>query len=161
MNNTVDTVTGKPRILKPRPNCIPDALKAERRWVCWKLDYRKGERKPWTKVPINSATDKPASSTDPKTWGTFEAAMRRYEAGGVSGIGFMLGDGWVGIDVDHCVDDCGQLNPTAIEIRDQILTYGELSVSGTGVIYLVRGNCRGAAGVKGGLRCTTTAVTSR
>jgi primase-polymerase (primpol)-like protein len=53
-----------------------------------------------TKVPIqtdgyNAATDRPA------TWTTFAQAAAALACGVGCGLGFMLGDGVLGIDLDH------------------------------------------------------------
>jgi putative DNA primase/helicase len=133
------TAAPKPLILRPDLASIPDAMKGERRWVCWRLVYREGERKPWTKSPINPESGYPAKSTVASTWGSFLRAVRRHRAGGADGIGFVLGAGWVGIDVDACVDDAGNLSATAVAIRDRLRTFGELSVSGRGVHFICRG----------------------
>ena len=42
---------------------------------------------------------RPASSTDPKTWGTFAEVQR----GAGDGFGVMLGDGLACYDLDHCL----------------------------------------------------------
>ena len=87
--------------MKPKPStafsidAIPSSMKSVARWVAWKPIERDGK---WTKIPVqvNGAA---ASSTDPTTWGTLDdvyfAAFNRGW-----GIGFMLGDGWLGVDFD-------------------------------------------------------------
>ena len=68
------------------------------RWVNWQAVQRDGR---WTKIPINPRTMHPASSTDPSTWSDYEQACRRTDfKNGIYGVGFMLGDGWVGVDFD-------------------------------------------------------------
>ena len=69
---------------------VPEELKVLRRWVCYKED----------KVPLNSINGKPAKSSDQSTWSTFSSAIRgcaKYEC---LGIGFMLGNGIFGVDLD-------------------------------------------------------------
>jgi putative DNA primase/helicase len=63
--------------------------------------------------------------------------MRRYRD---LGIGLMLGDGIVGIDLDHVRDAAtGALEAWASEIVDEIRSYTEASPSGTGVHILCLG----------------------
>ena len=56
------------------PLNVPDALKAERRWVNWKSVWseRDGKAGRQTKVPNGK-------SNDPSTWVSFPEAMRRAE----------------------------------------------------------------------------------
>jgi len=49
---------------------------------------------------------RPASSTDSTTWTTYEAARASTID---DGLGFVLGDGVGGIDLDHVIDDHGRL----------------------------------------------------
>ena len=78
--------------------------------------------------------------TDPSTWTTFSDALAACEGGGFSGIGFVLGDGFVGVDLDACRDrETGDLDPWARDIIDALNSYTELSPSGTGVHVLCRG----------------------
>src|SRR5713101_6976808 len=81
---------------------IPQELRDLSQWVCWKLVQKKGAPKP-TKVPVQPNC-RPASTTDPRTWSTFDqvvAAAPRF-----SGIGFVFkkGQGLVGIDFDAVRD---------------------------------------------------------
>ena len=88
---------------KPRPDTgfdfdsIPQEMLRERRWVCWRAVQRDGR---WTKVPVDPGDGSTASSIDPSTWSGAVDALEHAEANGL-GIGFMLGDGWLGIDFDH------------------------------------------------------------
>ncbi len=119
---------------KPLLGAIPAALTKLPRWIVW--DGRK--------VPFDAQTATPASSVDPDTWTTFNRACGRYVsdtmAGGRSfaGVGFMLGNGIVGIDLDDCVRD-GVIEPWAQAIIDDLDSYTELSPSGRGVHILIRG----------------------
>jgi hypothetical protein len=85
-------------------------------------------------VPYNVRTGRKASVTDPTQYSTFFRAVQAYERGSYDGIGFALGDGWVGYDLDHCRDpETGELLPWAQAIIDAWHTYAEASQSGTGV----------------------------
>jgi len=64
----------------------------------------------------------------------FATALKMYHAGEADGIGFMLGDGFAGVDLDECrnvVTD--EIDPWAAEIIGRFPTYGEVSPSGTGI----------------------------
>lgn len=74
---------------------IPDVLKAEHRWVTWCYELRAGR---WAKILCTVAGYR-AKSNDPATWTTFADALGAYQQGGFDRVGFVLGDGWAGIDV--------------------------------------------------------------
>jgi hypothetical protein len=61
----------RPVPLRVKPETIPAELKARAQWVLWRYAFRKGE---WTKPPY-TPDDKPADSTDPATWSSFDAVM--------------------------------------------------------------------------------------
>ncbi|MEV7200259.1 hypothetical protein [Streptomyces griseoluteus] len=84
-----------------------------------------------TKVPLTTA-GKAASSTNPRTWSTYDEASSSTV--GV-GLGFVLsGDGIVCLDLDHCFDGEGALLPWAEGIvRAAGATYTEVSASGEGL----------------------------
>ena len=101
---------------------IPDALKVERRWGCWR--HVQDEHR-WPKVPCQTS-GRYARPNDPTTWTTFENALAAYQAGGFDGLGFFLGDGWAGIDLDDALAH-GQA------FINRLPGYYETSPSGTGV----------------------------
>lgn len=112
--------------------------KRESRYVTWRLETRNGKG---TKVPYSPVTGNRAKSNDPSTWGTIDAAermMRDRADLGLDGIGIMLGDGLIGIDMDHVIDADGQILPAAAKIINALDTYTELSPSGTGIHLLVK-----------------------
>lgn len=134
------TCPSKPQPLPVMPDGIPQQMKAARRWVVWNYEW-KGER--WTKVPyIATAPARKASSTNPNTWSSFEDAHGAYEDGKCEGIGFVLGDGWVGYDQD----DNGDLSNARI-----LNSYTERSPGGDGLHTIVHGSKPGAAARRGGL----------
>lgn len=115
---------------------IPQALRAEPRWVVWRSVTRGG--KP-TKAPFRPSGD-PAKSTDPATWCSFEEALAASEVGRFDGIGFVLGDGWAGVDLDKArAGNEGPFDPWAQRIIDRLATYAEVSPSGRGVKLFLRG----------------------
>ena len=121
----------------PIADAIPPELKDVPHWVTWRLK-RRGDRD--TKIPYSPA-GKPASSTDPATWTTFDATWSALERDTTfSGVGFVFTaeDPYVGIDLDHAVQD-GELQPWAADIVRRIDSYAEYSPSGTGVHIICRG----------------------
>ena len=122
---------------------IPDAIKPLRRWVIWSWAYRDGKR---TKVPLIADEPdscfgwQPASSTNPHTWRRYEAAAFIAFHYDVAGIGFVLGDGWSGVDQDKCRDPkTGVIDPCATDVVNRLRSYTEISPSLTGLKTLVRG----------------------
>ena len=118
---------------------IPEPMKTYRHWVCWRLEERAGEQ---TKVPYDPTTGRRASSTDSRTWRSFEEAVAALEAGAYNGLGFMFssGDPFTGIDLDKCRDpETGELEPWAAALVAKSGGYAEVSPSGTGVHIIVRG----------------------
>jgi primase-polymerase (primpol)-like protein len=139
----IESADDKPRTLPVNPDGIPSELKALTRWVCWSWLRRpdgKGRSK-WTKPPIDPKTGRTASSTNPDTWSTFDAALACYGGGTVDGVGFVLGDGYAGVDLDDCHNaETGAVDPWASEIAASLDSYSEISPSRTGVKALLRGD---------------------
>ena len=99
-------ITEETRILQARAGGIPEEMKQARRWVCWAAvpKTRRDGTVQFTKEPRRA--DEPsrkASSTDPSTWSDFTTAMAAVQDGKATGIGFVLGDGWAGIDIDNSI----------------------------------------------------------
>ena len=83
---------------------IPQELATVRRWVCSAEN----------KSPVNPRSLRGASSTNPDTWGSMAECVAMIgkpctlknektgqdEQHTVVGVGFTLGDGWAGIDLD-------------------------------------------------------------
>lgn len=115
---------------------IPEKLKIERRWVCWKFEQRGGKM---TKVPY-TPTGRRAKSNDSKTWYSFKECRTAVENGLFDGVGFQLdGSGIVGIDVDHCKDTAGNWSAAAADIIEELNSYTEISPSGDGIHIFVYG----------------------
>jgi hypothetical protein len=101
-------------------------------WVCWRAIRRFG--KP-TKPPFTPAGS-PASSTDPRTWSSFDKCFAAAFADGrFDGIGRVLVDdeGFVAIDLDDACASDGAVAPWANKIVRAIPTYWERSPSRTGL----------------------------
>ena len=119
---------------------IPEEMKQLNRWVNWKLVPRKGEPGKFQKVPLNSKTGFAASCDEPATWSSFEEAVQRFEQDEVDGIGFQLGEPYVGMDIDHCRDpQTGEIKPWVTKMVRAMGTYTEVSPSGTGLHLMMEG----------------------
>jgi hypothetical protein len=113
-------------------DAIPAELREMARWVAWRYQWKPKEGK-WTKTPVNPHNGKNASSTNPTTWGRIDQAIARSRFPAIDGIGFVLGDGYVGIDLDHCISETGEVSELARETVEQFGTYTEVSPSGRGL----------------------------
>lgn len=125
-------------IARPKPpvdvDAMPYALRREDRWVLWRYDW---DGKRWTKRPYQ-VDGGLARSNYWFHWTSFEKARQVYRTtGSFDGIGFVLGDGWAGIDLDKCVTDYNPETTTEAAGRcffalHDIYCYWEISPSGTG-----------------------------
>ena len=122
---------------------IPAELRERPQWVLWRYEDR-GDGKP-TKVPYRA--DDPArqaSSTDPATWATYEQALKtRGEAAGI-GYVFSVDDPFVGVDLDDCIDETGELSPATAAIVRGLDSYTERTPSGRGLHIILRGHLSGS-----------------
>jgi len=112
---------------------IPQDLTSLNNWVGWKLELR--DNKP-TKIPY-SQVGVMASSTDSKTWRTFDE-VKGIIASKEKGIGFVFdGNGIVGIDLDHCLTN-NKISDIFKHIPETLNSYTEISPSGTGLHIFIR-----------------------
>lgn len=106
------------RVRSHRGHHIPVELRRLPRWIRHR-----------SKVPI-TVQGHAASSTNPSTWSTYQAAAESQHG---DGLGFVLnGDGLVCIDLDHCFDGAPSAEAQAL-IDSLPPTYIEVSPSGTGL----------------------------
>ena len=121
----------------------PTSLKDLPIWALWRLEPDSKGR--LTKVPYSPHYDGRASSTNPKTWGTFNQAVRKNESRPdyYNGISLIISKdyGLIFIDIDHCVDEDGILNETASDIVEAFgqTQFVEISQSGTGIHIITKG----------------------
>src|SRR5215217_5743099 len=128
----------------------PDELRTANQFVCWCEEDRDGDI---TKVPYSVHGGR-ASSTNPKTWAPFEAAIAYAEEHGMSGVGFVFteDDPFAGIDIDKCRDaETGEIEPWAWKIVTAFDSYTEVSPSGTGLHIFVKATLPGPNNRKGPL----------
>lgn len=110
------TASAKPQALKVQPENIPESLKQLNRWVVWSYEQKNSQLSDnWTKVPKNIHGLK-ASVTQESMWSSFDTAFEGYLAGEFDGVGFILGNGLHGIDLDDSRDPItGELSLLAQE----------------------------------------------
>jgi primase-polymerase (primpol)-like protein len=68
--------TPRPVALSVKPEHIPEELKALPQWMTWGYVW---QQEKWDKPPRHARTGRLASSTDVKTWSSFDDAIRTYD----------------------------------------------------------------------------------
>lgn len=105
----------------------------EKCWVDWKFEEREGDPKP-AKVPY-MPSGRRASSTDSATWSTYAEVVEAV--GSFDGIGIVFTGSLLGIDLDHCISEDGNVSPEIESFIEKASTYTEVSPSGDGLhLYL-------------------------
>lgn len=117
-------------------NFIPNALKAQKNWVLWRLETNKDGRS--TKIPYSAVYNGKASSVKPTGWTDYDNAMKvlNNNPDKYSGLGFMLGSSrLIFTDIDHCINEDGALSDTAKDVIGAFSdkTFVEVSQSGSGL----------------------------
>lgn len=115
---------------------IPTELKNTPHWILWRSELREGKK---TKVPYQ-INGEMAQSNNKRSWSTFPTAIKFFEKGGYDGIGFMFSkdDPFIGIDIDHCVNE-GALTELAEDVIETVQSYTEYSPSGEGIHIIAKG----------------------
>lgn len=133
---------------------IPNELKALNQWVSWKIEDVKGNggtiKK--TKVPYSAGTQSKASTTNPKDWSGFLSTVEAVKCGLHEGIGFVFckDDPYCFIDLDHCIDENGCIEPNSKRIVDLLDSYTEISQSGYGIHVIVKAKLQQGTGNRKG-----------
>jgi primase-polymerase (primpol)-like protein len=122
---------------------VPDDLGERDQWVLWRYEERNGRA---TKVPYQ-VIHRPASSTDPATWASYEAVTNAWlrAPSRYAGPGFVFSaqDPFCGIDLDDALDAEGNVKSWARGIVERFSdTYMEISPSGAGLKIWARGSVR-------------------
>lgn len=112
---------------------VPKELKELNRWVLWKL--KPNEKGKMTKIPVNAKNGYGAKSNDPDTWASFEDALKNVEHYNCKGLGFMLGNGYFGVDIDHQLENKELID----EFVKSLNSYTEISQSGEGIHIICKG----------------------
>jgi putative DNA primase/helicase len=87
-----------------------EELQARPQWVCWRKEERQGT---FTKVPYNARTGNKAQSDNPATWASYGQAVQALRTGTYHGLGYVFHRDYTGIDLDHCVNPDGRIDPWA------------------------------------------------
>ena len=116
---------------------IPSELKEMKRWIVYKPIIKNGKTQ---KVPINPLTARSLAWSDETQWLSFDDANRLSQRHDNYGIGFILGDGVVGIDLDNVVKVDGTLQEIATDVISSMNSYTEYSLSGKGLHILFLAN---------------------
>jgi len=103
-----------------------EELKTQKIWICWHYVVEEGKRK---KKPISAHGT--AVGTDEKyrhAWVTYDEAVAAAKENGYEGVGFIIPEGYVFVDIDHRA-----LEDDFVQVRQRRFnTYMEYSVSGEG-----------------------------
>lgn len=133
--------------LEKRYEKIPQEMKSQRHWICFKTMSRNGKT---IKAPISpvsaEGTLQGASSSDKASWADFGEALRFCAENDLDGLGFELGEsGMFGVDIFNHADENGKTMPQADfqamanEFVKKLDSYSEWSVSGNGIHVLCYG----------------------
>ena len=113
---------------------MPTELKALNNWVCWKDK---------SKTPLNPYTLNNAKVNDANTWADYDAAFRRVHDHTAAGVGFIIGEGFTVIDLDHVIDiGTGKATDEALDIVKKLGSYTEVSMSGAGIHIFMKSDFR-------------------
>lgn len=107
-------------------NNIPSEIKKLKQWVCWVGA---------DKIPKNPNNGFNAKSNDASTWATFEVACEACDKYNFDGVGFMFGNGYFGVDLDHILDNVDFCD----EFVETLQSYTEISKSGSGIHIICKG----------------------
>lgn len=124
--------------VKLKLETIPAELKKLPRWILWRYTLKKTGK--WTKTPHSANGGHKIDATNFDNGSSFTDAVQalRKNKSRFDGLGFLLGDGIAGIDVDDCIDDNGNLTDRGAAMASQYAnTYAEVSPSGQGFKILV------------------------
>lgn len=113
---------------------LPLPMQQAKRWLVWKSIPNADQTKKARKVPFyphgvprNGVMDTPE---DVAQFGTYADASRAVATGAYAGLGFALGDGWQGVDLD-AMSQRPALYTIAADLMQQ--TYCETSPNGDGI----------------------------
>ena len=123
---------------------LPEALKELTllpNWVVYRLIIDKNSYKS-TKLPFDPINNVPAKVNDPNTWATYEIASNTFKNHSYDGIGFMIDNGYVGIDLDSCIDKFNEIDNFARNVISIVNSYTEFSPSNKGLHILCKSNTR-------------------
>ena len=117
---------------------LPQDLKFNGLWCCWKYVKFDGRM---VKKPFNVLTGQGAKSNDPNTFVNYPVLLQyisKYLAidengKQTGGVGLGIFRGYSAVDIDHCVDENGNISEMAQDIIKYCQSYTEYSPSKTGI----------------------------
>lgn len=122
--------------MKTKIENIPEELKQIPQWVCAVGN---------DKIPKNPHTGGNAMANNPETWGTFADAVDACGRYHFDYVGFEFGNGFFGVDLDHCVDN----DDFCEEFVESLESYAEYSKSGSGIHIICKGKLPNGARKRG------------
>jgi hypothetical protein len=132
--------TSKPPF--PIPDNIPAELRALKRWCGFKLVWNGAQNK-FKKPPFSPVDGSGIGAIEKYIdhFLTFDEALAGAEHHHLDGVGFVFvdGDGYVGVDFDHCLTD-GNLDAEVKTWLQWFPSFKERSISGTGIHIICKGN---------------------
>lgn len=125
----------------PNKKDIPYALQDRDQWIIWKEEKRNGKI---TKIPVapwSTGHWGPSDATNPSNLTSLDEAIEHAKKREGHGLGFsFLEEGeLIGIDLDDCIDEEGNVRKVANEIITNTTTYTEISPSGKGIHVIGKG----------------------
>lgn len=120
---------------------VPKTMQRAKRWAVWRYEDN-GGAKP-QKVPYSAYYDGKASTANLKAWAYYSQAEAKLLYSDFDGLGYLFtaADGLTFIDLDHCIDNDGELSPFARDILALFpTTYTEYSISETGLHLVIKGS---------------------
>lgn len=111
---------------------VPEYLQRHGLFCLWRYEDRGGKK---TKVPYNPKDPGVRASSADRgtfaTWKQLQAVLPKVR--GFDGIGAGVFDQISAIDIDHCIDQAGELSALALDIVNTLQSYTEISPSGHGI----------------------------
>ena len=136
----MNTASTRPTTAKgfTEPRNLPKYLQEHGRFCLWKYTWNKKQEK-WDKPPRKPCfPETPASKNNPADFTDMATALS-FSAG-YDGLGIHIGfsDDISAIDIDHCIDEAGNLSMMAQSIIELMDSYTEYSPSGKGIRIIFR-----------------------
>lgn len=121
------------KLPKAQPENIPPELQRGARFCLWRYETVNGREN--CKIPYNAATGGKAQTNNLETFSEFPAVLDAAAAapGQYDGIGLGLFGDLAAVDIDHCIDDAGNISALALDIIETMDSYTERSPSGQGI----------------------------
>jgi len=135
-------------------DAVPEELRKLPRWVVYRLEPDPKNPEKLKKSPYRAADPtKGAASTRPEDWSDLAAALDTVSgATNLDGVGLVIRPPYIGVDLDHCLEDSSHISEFAAEVVKRLDSYTEWSPSHRGLHVWIRGAApkdpRDGSGVK-------------